>query len=107
MSKVVHVNDGNFRQEVLESERPVMIDFTAAWCGPCKLLAPVVEELAEAYDGRLKVAKIDVEEAQRTAMEYGVLSVPTLLFLKGGQVADQILGNAARQKIEEHIARVL
>ncbi|MGD8375535.1 MAG: thioredoxin [Acidobacteriota bacterium] len=107
MSKVVHVNDGNFQREVLESERPVMIDFTAAWCGPCKLLAPVVEDLAEAYDGRLKVAKIDVEEAQRTAMQYGVLSVPTLLFLKGGQVADQIVGNAARQKIEEHIARVL
>ena len=107
MSKVVHVNDQNFQQEVLQSDRPVMIDFSASWCGPCKLLAPVVEELAETYDGKLKVAKIDVEEAQQTALKYGVLSVPTLLFLKGGEVTEQIVGNVARQKIEEHIARVL
>ena len=107
MSKVVHVNDQNFQQEVLESDRPVMIDFSASWCGPCKLLAPIVEELAETYDGKLKVAKIDVEEAQQTALQYGVLSVPTLLFLKDGEVAEQIVGNVARQKIEEHIARVL
>ena len=107
MSKVVHVNDQNFQQEVLQSDRPVMVDFSASWCGPCKLLAPVVEELAETYDGKLKVAKIDVEEAQQTALQYGVLSVPTLLFLKGGEVAEQIVGNVARQKIEEHIARVL
>ena len=107
MSKVVHVNDENFQQEVLQSDRPVMIDFSASWCGPCKLLAPIVEELAETYDGKLKVAKIDVEEAQQTALQYGVLSVPTLLFLKGGEVTEQIVGNVARQKIEEHIARVL
>ena len=107
MSKMLHVNDQNFQQEVLQSDRPVMIDFSASWCGPCKLLAPVVEGLAETYDGKLKVAKIDVEEAQQTALQYGVLSVPTLLFLKGGEVAEQIVGNVARQKIEEHIARVL
>ena len=107
MSKVVHVNDENFKQEVMDSDRPVLVDFSASWCQPCRQLAPVVEELAEAYDGKLKVAKVDVEEAQRTAIEYGILSVPTLLFLKGGKVADQLQGNVPRQTIEEHIARVL
>ena len=107
MSKVVHVNDDNFQGEVLESDRPVLVDFTASWCGPCKQLAPVVEQLADQYDGRLKVAKVDVEESQATALKYGIMSVPTLLFLKAGQVADQIIGNQSREAIEERIAKVL
>ena len=107
MSKVVHVNDENFQTEVMESERPVLIDFSASWCGPCKQLSPIVEEIAQTYDGRLKVAKIDVEESQATAMKYGIMSVPTLLFLKAGQVTDQVVGNVPREAIEERIAKVL
>ena len=107
MSKVVHVTDENFQQEVMESDQPVMIDFSASWCGPCKQLAPVVEDLAQAYDGRIKVAKIDIEEAHNTALQYGILSVPTILFLKNGEIADQMVGNQTRQAIEERIAKML
>ena len=107
MSHVVAVNDDNFQSEVMESDRPVLVDFSAEWCGPCKQLAPLVEELAKDYDGRLKVAKIDVEESQQTAMKYGILSVPTLLFLRKGKVADQLVGNHPRQVLEERIAKVL
>lgn len=107
MSHVVAVNDDNFQAEVMESDKPVLVDFSAEWCGPCKQLAPLVEELAKDYDGRLKVAKIDVEESQKTAMKYGILSVPTLLFLRKGKVADQLVGNHPRQVLEERIAKVL
>lgn len=107
MSKVVHVNDDNFQSEVMSSDLPVLVDFSASWCGPCKQLAPVVEDLAEAYAGRVKVAKIDVEEAQNTAMRYGIMSVPTLLFMKQGKIADQVVGNVPRKAIEERLAKVL
>ena len=107
MSYVVAVNDENFQSEVMESDQPVLVDFSAEWCGPCKQLAPLVEELAKDYNGRLKVAKIDVEESQKTAMKYGILSVPTLLFLRKGKVADQLVGNHPRQVLEERIAKVL
>ena len=107
MSHVVAVNDDNFQSEVMESDRPVLVDFSAAWCGPCKQLAPVMEELAKDYEGKLKVAKIDVEESQQTAMKYGILSVPTLLFLRAGKVTDQIVGNHPRQVLEERISKVL
>ena len=107
MSHVVAVNDDNFQSEVMESEQPVLVDFSAEWCGPCKQLAPLVEEIAKEYNGRLKVAKIDVEESQKTAMKYGILSVPTLLFLRKGKVADQLVGNHPRQVLEERIAKVL
>ena len=107
MSHVVAVNDDNFQSEVMESDQPVLVDFSAEWCGPCKQLAPLVEELAKDYNGRLKVAKIDVEESQKTAMKYGILSVPTLLFLRKGKVADQLVGNHPRQILEERIAKVL
>lgn len=107
MSHVVAVNDDNFQSEVMESDRPVLVDFSAEWCGPCKQLAPLVEELAKDYHGRLKVAKIDVEESHETAMKYGIQTVPTLLFLRKGKVADQLVGNHPRQVLEERIAKVL
>jgi thioredoxin 1 len=107
MSKVVEVNDANFEAEVLRSDRPVLVDFSAAWCGPCKLLSPVVEDLARAYDGRLKVAKCDVDRSHATTIQYGVLSVPTLLFIKDGRIHDQMLGNQPRGAIETRIARLL
>jgi thioredoxin 1 len=107
MSHVVTVNDETFQSEVMESDRPVLVDFSAAWCGPCKQLAPVVEDLAKDYEGRLKVAKVDVEESQQTAMKYGIMSVPTLLFLRDGKVADQLVGNHPREILEQRIAKVL
>ncbi len=107
MSHVVAVNDDNFQSEVMESDSPVLVDFSAEWCGPCKQLAPLVEELAKDYDGRLKVAKIDVEESQQTAMKYNIMSVPTLLFLVDGKVTDQLVGSVPRQTLEERISKVL
>ncbi len=107
MSHVVAVNDDNFQSEVMESDRPVLVDFSAEWCGPCKQLAPLVEELAKDYDGRLKFSKIDVEESHETAMKYGIQNVHQLLFLRKGKVADQLVGNHPRQVLEERIAKVL
>jgi thioredoxin 1 len=104
---LIEVNDVNFETEVVNSAEPVLVDFSAEWCGPCKRLAPVVEEIAAQYVGRLKVAHLDIDHAQATAARYGVMSVPTLLFLKGGQVRDQIMGYVPKEKLIEKIERIL
>ncbi len=104
---LIEVNDGNFDAEVVNSAEPVLVDFSAEWCGPCKRLAPVVEEIAAEYAGRLKVAHLDIDSAQATAARYGVMSVPTLLFLKGGRVRDQIMGYVPKEKLIEKIERIL
>ena len=83
---IVHVNDNNFKKEVLEDAVPVLVDFYADWCGPCKMVAPIIEELGKEYAGKIKVAKIDVEQAPGVASEYGVMSIPTLLFFKDGKI---------------------
>ncbi|HYA35780.1 MAG TPA: thioredoxin [Candidatus Binataceae bacterium] len=90
--KVLHVTDANFEAEVLKSDKPVLIDFWAPWCGPCKAIAPIVDELAGEYDGRLKVVKINVDDNPQTPARYGVRGIPNLLIVKGGQVKDQIVG---------------
>ena len=89
---VLEVTDGNFEQEVLKSSQPVMIDFWAAWCGPCKALAPVVDEIAQSYEGKLKVVKMDVDKNAATPGRYGVRGIPTLLIFKDGVVKEQIVG---------------
>jgi thioredoxin 1 len=91
-SKYVTLTDANFRQEVLESSEPVLVDFWAAWCGPCRVIAPAIEELASEFRGRAKIGKLDVDHNPQTAMQYGVRSIPTLLFFKDGRVADQLIG---------------
>jgi thioredoxin 1 len=104
---VVEVNDANFDQEVLQSEQPVLVDFWAAWCGPCKALAPIVDEVATQYNGRLKVAKMDVDRNSATPMRYGIRGIPALLLFKGGKVADQIVGYVPKDTIEKSITRVV
>ena len=101
------VTDENFQSEVVESDLPVLVDFWATWCGPCRMIAPSIEELANEYEGRVKVCKVDVDNAQQTAQGFGILSIPTLLIFKDGKVADQLVGAVPKSKIEDKLIAVL
>lgn len=105
--KPVEVTDANFKSEVLESKTPVLVDFWAEWCGPCKMIAPVVEELAKEYDGKLRVGKVDVDSNQQMAMQFGVRSIPTLLIFKNGRVVDQIVGAVPKRMLAEKVLKHL
>lgn len=106
-TSIFEVTDTNFDQDVLKSDQPVLIDFWAAWCGPCKALAPVVDQVAEAYKGRIKVVKMDIDSNPAIPQRYGVRGIPTLLLFKNGQVQEQIVGNVPREKIEKAIDKHL
>jgi thioredoxin 1 len=105
--KPVEITDDNFESEVLQSEKPVLIDFWAVWCGPCKIIAPIVEELASEYDGKIKVGKLDVDANQQTSIKYGVRSIPTLLVFKEGNVKETIIGAVPKKLIVEKINAAL
>ena len=105
--KPIIFTDDNFENEVLQSDKPAIVDFWAAWCGPCKMIAPIIEELAEEYDGKIKVGKLDVDENQQTAIKYGVRSIPTVLLLKDGEVKDTIIGAVPKTTIKEKIEKYL
>lgn len=101
--KPIEVSDATFQKDVLESTTPVLVDFWAVWCGPCKMIAPVVEELAKEYEGKLSVAKVDVDSNPQTAMQYGIRSIPTLLLFKGGQVVEQLVGAIPKRHLVEKV----
>lgn len=109
MSKnIVIVTDNNFKQEVIDSELPVFIDFWAAWCGPCRMVAPVVEQLADEFAGKLKVAKVDVDANPNLAGAFGIMSIPTMVVIKDGKIVDQMVGympkNVLANRLRQHVA---
>ena len=99
------ITDANFETEVLQSDVPTLVDFWAVWCGPCKQIAPMVDAIANDYQGKLKVGKVDVDHNQIVAQQYGVKSIPTLLIFKGGKVVGQLVGAAPRSKLEAEIKK--
>ena len=99
----VKITDANFKQEVLESKIPVLVDFWAEWCAPCLMVAPAVEEIAKEYQGKLKVCKLNVDEASKTASMYGIMSIPTLAIFKNGEVVDKIIGVVPKSELESVI----
>jgi thioredoxin 1 len=107
MGKVLEVTDSTFAQEVLQSTPPVLVDFWADWCGPCKAIASIVEELASEYEGQLKVMKLDVDENPRTASAYRVQSIPALLVFKDGKPAERIVGAVPKHVIVDKLHRVV
>ena len=98
---ILELSDATFEKDVLQAEQPVMVDFWAAWCGPCRALAPVVDEIAGLYSGRVKVGKMDVDRNNATPMRYGVRGIPTLLIFKGGKVQEQIVGYVPKETIQK------
>ena len=107
MGKAIEVTDSTFEQEVLQSTQPVLVDFWAVWCGPCRAVAPIVEELAGEYEGKLKVMKLDVDDNPRTAGAYGVQSIPTLLVFKDGKPAERIIGAVPKKVIVDKLQSVM
>lgn len=100
---LIEITDDNFENEVIKSDLPVLIDFWAVWCGPCKMVAPIVEELATEYDGKAKIGKLDVDSNQQTSIKFGVRSIPTLLLFKDGELKDTIIGAVPKTNIVEKL----
>ena len=103
----VSVTDKDFADEVLQSDRPVLVDFWAEWCGPCRVLGPVIESLSQEYEGRVKVAKVDVDSSQQVAMQYGIRSIPTVMLFDKGQIVDTIIGVRPKSDYENSLKRVI
>ncbi len=107
MSSVVQVNEVNFEKEVLHSDVPVLVDFYADWCGPCRALAPIVEELAQELSGRLKVAKLDVDQNEQLSSKFGVQSIPTLILFRNGQEVERLVGFMPKAQLLQHLEKHL
>ncbi|MEW6170495.1 MAG: thioredoxin [Candidatus Omnitrophota bacterium] len=104
---MTYLNDKNFKTEVLDSEVPVLVDFYADWCQPCKMITPLIEELAKEQHGKLKVCKVNVEDSPQVTTTYGVMSIPTLIFFKDGKVSDQVTGVLTKQQLNNKIKDIL
>ena len=107
MSEVVHVGDDNFAEEILQADKPALVDFWAPWCGPCKALGPTVEAIAVQYGEQIKVAKVNIDEHPTTAETYGVMSIPTLILFKGGKVLDTLIGLVPKERLEAFVRKAL
>ena len=107
MGKITEVGDNNFDAEVVQSDLPVLVDFWAPWCGPCKSIAPIIEELAGTYEGKLKFAKLNVDDHPATASRFGIRGIPNLIILKGGTVKEQIVGAVPKARLVSAIEKVL
>ncbi|MCD6561845.1 MAG: thioredoxin [Deltaproteobacteria bacterium] len=107
MADVLEVTDGNFEDEIIKSDIPSMVDFWAAWCGPCKMVGPVVEELAAQYEGKIKIAKMDVDANRQTPAKFGIRNIPTLILFKDGQVVQTITGAYPKEHIEGELKKML
>jgi len=103
----IDINDKNFKQEVLDEDTPVLVDFWAAWCGPCQMVAPAVEAIAKKYKGKLKVCKLNVDEASKTASHYGVMSIPTLVVFKKGKMMDKVVGALPKPELEAMVEKYI
>ncbi len=107
MAKPIEVTDSSFEKEILQSELPAVVDFWAVWCGPCKIIAPYLEQLAGEYEGKVKIAKMDVDNNPQTPTKYGIRSIPTVIFFKNGKVVDQIIGAQPKANFQEKIKKLL
>jgi thioredoxin 1 len=103
MGKALHITDATFDQEVLKSSTPVLVDFWAEWCGPCRMIGPIVEEMAGEYEGKAKITKVDVDSNPQISMKFGIRSIPTLLIFKNGQIVDQIVGAVPKSVLKKQL----
>lgn len=107
MGKPLHVNEQDFDAQVLKAEHPVLVDFWAEWCGPCRMIAPIVEDLAAEYEGKVKVVKVDVDENHGVAHRYGIMSIPTLGIFKGGEMVDRLVGYMPKPELKKRLDKIL
>ncbi len=106
-AKILNVNDGNFQQEVMTSNQPVLVDFWAEWCGPCRMVAPTLDQLADELDGQVRIAKLNVDESQQVAYQFQVSSIPTFILFKNGKAVDRMMGAMPKAAFQSFIARNL
>jgi thioredoxin 1 len=107
MSDPIEFTDDNFEAEVIKSDKPVLVDFWAVWCTPCQMVSPIVEEIAKDYADRLKVGKVNVDQNSKTASQFGIMSIPSLLFFKDGKVVDQVIGAVPKEHLKEKVDKIL